>query len=190
MNISNLFWNFFLRKFIYCLSISLTSLFLQFLILFPSFSSFFRSLFSLKLAAYEEYQAVKGDKVSLACNSSHWYENSVSLVLWYREFSDVPIYTLDVRDGSLSKSHHIKSPSFKDRAYFDVSINPPRLVLDNVTKLDQGLFRCRVSSPLHSSSFPLIYSSLSFIPTFSFSFTPTSFFLLSLHKHCLNSMSV
>lgn len=98
------------------------------------------------VAAYEEYQAVRGERVALACNSSHWREDSVSLVLWYRESSDVPIYTLDVRDASLSKSLHISSAQLKDRIYFDVTLNPPCLIIKNVTKSDQGLFRCRVSS--------------------------------------------
>lgn len=135
-------------------------------------------------AAYDEYQGMKGDKVYLACNSSHWYENSVSLVLWYREFSDVPIYTLDVRE-SLSKSHHIKSPAYKDRTFFDVSVNPPRLVLDNVTKADEGLFRCRVSiqfdtikeHPLHyytNSSFNPFYPFFRFTSLFN---VPTSGFV-------------
>ena len=72
----------------------------------------------------------------------------VSLVLWFKdhESSDTPIYTLDVRNSvSLVRSKHVSSVGLKDRAYFDVSLNPPRLVINNITKSDQGLFRCRVS---------------------------------------------
>jgi hypothetical protein len=71
----------------------------------------------------------------------------VSLVLWFNDgiSSDTPIYTLDVRNqGSLSRSKHISSSSLKDRAFFDVSLFPPRLVINNITKSDEGIFRCRV----------------------------------------------
>ena len=108
-----------------------------------------------QVIAYGEYQGVKGEKVALPCNSSLWADESVSLVLWYKGMSEVPIYTLDVRDSTISKSRHISSPHLKDRAYFDVSLNPPLLILENLTKNDEGAFRCRVRK--HSTLLPRIY---------------------------------
>lgn len=87
---------------------------------------------------------IKGEKVGLPCNSSLWGDESVSLVLWYKGISEVPIYTLDVRDSPLSQSRHISSVLFKDRVYFDVTFNPPVLIIANLTKSDEGAFRCRV----------------------------------------------
>lgn len=89
----------------------------------------------------------RSDFASVVTSSSRREMTPVSLVLWFKDqiSSDTPIYTLDVRNqGSLSRSKHISSPSLKDRAYFDVSLFPPRLVINNITKSDQGLFRCRV----------------------------------------------
>ena len=98
-----------------------------------------------------------GDKALLPCNSSHWKGSGageatpISLVLWFKEqgamgSGKTPIYTLDVRNQvSLSRSRHIPSSGMRDRAAkFDLSLSPPRLVMRNISKSDEGLFRCRV----------------------------------------------
>ena len=96
------------------------------------------------------HQTIIGDRVALGCNSSHWSDQSVSLVLWYKGLSDVPFYTLDARSEehtSLHRASHIISPAsdLKDRVRMDIKNLPPKLIIENVTKSDQGLFRCRVS---------------------------------------------
>lgn len=126
-----------------------------------------------------------GGRAELACNSSLWKSGSgsemtpVSLVSWFQEgvSSKTPIYTLDARNQvSLSRSRHIPSPTMKDRGTkFDLSLNPPRLVLRNVSKADEGLFRCRVRRRPVKCRHPCIHSlardrraflSLPFTPSF------------------------
>ncbi|KAI1303119.1 hypothetical protein HDE_02380 [Halotydeus destructor] len=80
----------------------------------------------------------------MPCSSSQWSKESVALVLWYKENSEIPIYTLDVRDVPLTLSKHISSNELQARAYFDLSLQPPHLVIENLTKNDEGGFRCRV----------------------------------------------
>src|SRR5688572_27290111 len=112
-------------------------------------SLLFTAPFRSSHAAPQEVHGVKGEKVALACNSSMWDEHSVSLVLWYKDASEVPIYTVDVRDAPLSKARQISSAYLKDRAYFDVTQRPPLFILANLTKIhDEGIYRCRVSNIL------------------------------------------
>ena len=119
----------------------------------PSSSSSSSSLPSGSSASYSFFTSTpRSDFPSVVSSSpsgpvSKKDMTPVSLVLWFKDqiSSDTPIYTLDVRNqGSLSRSRHISSSSLKDRAHFDVSLYPPRLVINNITKSDQGLFRCRV----------------------------------------------
>lgn len=117
------------------------------------------------------HQAIIGDRVALGCNSSHWSDQSVSLVLWYKGLSDVPFYTLDARSEehtSLHRASHIISPAsdLKDRVRMDIKNLPPKLIIENVTKSDQGLFRCRVSTYINITHFsPLPSLSLQFDQT-------------------------
>ena len=131
---------------------------LSFSLLRPSCVRVWRTLVpGCSAASYEEYESVVGARGQLPCNSSHWKSSvgggsgegtPISLVLWFKEGSpsNTPIYTLDVRNQvSLSRSRHIPSPAMKDRAAkFDLSLSPPRLVIRNISKSDEGLFRCRV----------------------------------------------
>lgn len=88
-----------------------------------------------------------GDTVGLACNATRWREDrAVSTVVWYHDKLDDarPVYTLDARDAHLSSARHISSSHLANRAFFDVSLNPPLLIVENLTKSDEGAFTCRV----------------------------------------------
>lgn len=93
--------------------------------LIPSFSLYINRL----LAGYSESVAVVGGKVAIPCNATIWGEELISLVLWQRDVAGVglPIYTVDARSTSLSKSKHSVPPEYKDRLYFDVTLKPPIL---------------------------------------------------------------
>lgn len=59
--------------------------------------------------------AVINGKVNLACDiSPASQDDSVALILWYKDDSLAPIYTLDARKG---KFHSISSPSSLQRIY-------------------------------------------------------------------------
>ncbi|CAG2104071.1 unnamed protein product [Medioppia subpectinata] len=91
-----------------------------------------------------EMQSVAGGKVSLPCNTSIWGENDVSLVLWYRGGTGIPIYRVDARNTPLSKSKHSPADELGKRFHFDTSATPPVLKIYPVTGHDQGEYRCRV----------------------------------------------
>lgn len=73
-----------------------------------------------------------------------WAEDAVSLVLWYRGDTGIPIYRVDARNMPLSKSKHLPSEPLAKRIYFDVGVRPPALRIDPVTEADAGEYRCRV----------------------------------------------
>lgn len=54
-------------------------------------------------------------------------------------------YRLDVRGTSLGKAHHDSaSEVFGTRAYFRTISEPAALVVEDIRRHDQGLYRCRV----------------------------------------------
>ncbi|XKL64971.1 hypothetical protein PGB90_005057 [Kerria lacca] len=56
-----------------------------------------------------------------------------------------PEKALDVRGTSLSKAHHDSaSEVFGTRAYFRTISEPAALVVEDIRRHDQGLYRCRV----------------------------------------------
>ncbi|KAG9510659.1 Ty3b-i, partial [Fragariocoptes setiger] len=77
------------------------------------------------------YTAVINTRVALPCDiSAPSSDDSVALVLWYKDDSLSPIYTLDAR---------------KERANFEwTTSSPARLVIDPVRTHDAGDYRCRV----------------------------------------------
>lgn len=85
----------------------------------------------------------------LACNGSHWTNDSVSLVLWFKgpiEHHSVPIYTVDARQRSLHSGHarHLIADAYKSRARFNARAQPPYLELAPLEAEDQSEYRCRV----------------------------------------------
>lgn len=84
----------------------------------------------------------------IACNGSHWSDESVSLVLWFKgtvERHSVPIYTVDARQHSLSQgARHFVADAYKGRARFVSKASPPYLDLAPLEAEDQSEYRCRV----------------------------------------------
>ncbi|XP_064469301.1 nephrin-like isoform X2 [Ornithodoros turicata] len=91
------------------------------------------------------YTGVVRGKVALPCDirppSS---DDSVTLVLWYKDESLAPIYTLDSRRGQLDQARQSSLPELEDRAFFNMDSEPAFLQIDPVEEGDAGEYRCRV----------------------------------------------
>ncbi|XP_023346166.1 uncharacterized protein LOC111715131, partial [Eurytemora carolleeae] len=87
--------------------------------------------------------AVVGSASHLPCNITPPHiEDSVYLVLWYKDDNPQPVYSYDAR-GSTSK-HWSENHQFGSRAIFRTNITPAQLVLTSVLKSDSGVYKCRV----------------------------------------------
>ncbi|XP_076325085.1 protein turtle-like isoform X2 [Tachypleus tridentatus] len=91
------------------------------------------------------YTAVLGGKVALPCDiSSPSVDDSAALILWYKDDSAQPIYTLDARRGNVDQAHQSSGSQLENRAYFNMINRPAFLQLDPVQEEDAGEYRCRV----------------------------------------------
>lgn len=99
---------------------------------------------SLLLAGITEIGTVSGTDVEIPCNTSNWDENEVSLVLWFRGDTGVPIYRVDARSDPLLKSKHTMADELRKRFFFDISVKPPVLRIKPVLPSDAAEYRCRV----------------------------------------------
>lgn len=104
----------------------------------------------IKLSTDEEktisVSCVARSSVELPCNlTSPLDDDTVRLVLWFKNDSAKPIYTYDTRGKSyLSARHWSDDGVLEGRAFFRGDNNPGRLVLDNISPADEGLYKCRV----------------------------------------------
>lgn len=90
-----------------------------------------------------EVSTVSGSSVDIPCNTT-WIEDEVSLVLWFRGDTGVPIYRVDARNVPLSKAIHTTSDESRKRLYFDMKQQPPVLRIKPVMATDAAEYRCRV----------------------------------------------
>ncbi|XP_022253980.1 synaptogenesis protein syg-2-like, partial [Limulus polyphemus] len=91
------------------------------------------------------YTAVVRGKVALPCDiSSPSTDDSAALILWYKDDSAQPIYTLDSRQGNADQARQSSGPQLENRAYFNMINRPAFLQLDPVKEEDAGEYRCRV----------------------------------------------
>ncbi|XP_012060705.1 PREDICTED: neural cell adhesion molecule 1 [Atta cephalotes] len=91
--------------------------------------------------------ATEGDDVELPCDiTPPMPEDSVNMVLWFKDNAGIPLYSLDARNGSLiSAIHWAVSDDLGRRTYFQVGDgHRAKLKVTKVTLKDQGVFRCRV----------------------------------------------
>ncbi|CAL1275094.1 unnamed protein product [Larinioides sclopetarius] len=66
------------------------------------------------------------------------------MILWYRLDNPNPIYTLDIRKTAIKRAQHFPSSEMQGRLYFDVSVNPPALIISSVVPEDAEIYKCRV----------------------------------------------
>ena len=95
-------------------------------------------------AGLTEIGTVSGDRIDIPCNTSTWLEDQVSLVLWFRGDTGVPIYRVDARREPLAKSTHTTAEELRKRFFFDISVKPPVLRINPVLPSDAAEYRCRV----------------------------------------------
>ncbi|XP_074593430.1 uncharacterized protein LOC141849125 isoform X2 [Brevipalpus obovatus] len=99
----------------------------------------------LSQAASILYTAVVKGKVALPCDvTAPTSDDSVALVLWYKDDALAPIYTLDARKGKLEQARRLKASSLEGRAYFNLQNRPAFLQIDPIKLSDAGDYRCRV----------------------------------------------
>lgn len=91
------------------------------------------------------YTAVAKSKAALPCDiSAPSPDDSVTLVLWYKDESLAPIYTLDSRRGHVAQALQSSVPDMAKRAHFNMANDPAFLQIDPVEEADAGEYRCRV----------------------------------------------
>ncbi|GFT06899.1 uncharacterized protein NPIL_537671 [Nephila pilipes] len=92
-----------------------------------------------------QVEAVAGNSAEIPCNvSTPLEDDEASLILWYRVDMPNPIYTLDVRNMPLNGARHFPISEMEGRAYFNVSVHPPVLVINPVSSSDKADYKCRV----------------------------------------------
>ncbi|XP_014219044.1 protein turtle homolog B [Copidosoma floridanum] len=101
------------------------------------------------LHAVQEIWATEGEDVELPCDlrPDGRANDTVSMVLWFKDDAGIPLYNLDARERDLYKAvHWTMSGDLGNRMYFRVDSqgDVARLKIQNVTYEDQGVFRCRV----------------------------------------------
>ncbi|XP_022644624.1 uncharacterized protein LOC111243395 isoform X3 [Varroa destructor] len=91
------------------------------------------------------YTAVVRGKVALPCNiEPPAKDDEVVLVLWYKDETPAPIFTLDARKANLDRAKQAALSELGSRAYFNMANRPAFLQLDPVKEEDAGEYRCRV----------------------------------------------
>lgn len=102
-------------------------------------------------------KAVINGLAELPCDLSPPIEEDVAtLVIWFREGTQTPIYSLDARGRSLQKGSHWKGKSLDKSAYFQLSdsATEAKLAFERVNITDGGTYKCRVDfkkSPTRNS---------------------------------------
>uniref|UniRef100_T1J3R4 Ig-like domain-containing protein n=1 Tax=Strigamia maritima TaxID=126957 RepID=T1J3R4_STRMM len=109
--------------------------------------------------------AVLEHEAHLPCNIAPASDSDKAhMVFWYREMSGSPFYSLnenlagvnyiccslDVRNKPLASAEHALTKSLKKRLIFNTQQEPAHLLIHQVRRNDEGIYRCRVdfrSSP-------------------------------------------
>lgn len=92
------------------------------------------------------YTAVVGGEVMLPCNvTSPTNDDSVSLILWYRDDTGNPIYSVDARSIPVERAKHFSAPEILgSRGVFNITYPLSYLRIKPVKGSDGGEYRCRV----------------------------------------------
>ncbi|RWS09153.1 uncharacterized protein B4U79_03719, partial [Dinothrombium tinctorium] len=87
-----------------------------------------------------------GGRSVVPCNISVPFDDSVILILWYKDdTTGAPIYSVDGRfSEGLVNAEHFQSKSLENRAIFEISSLPPSLIIDSTKEEDDGLYFCRM----------------------------------------------
>ncbi|GBN56699.1 hypothetical protein AVEN_73306-1 [Araneus ventricosus] len=101
--------------------------------------------------------AVEGGKVDLQCDiTPPSRDDDVALVLWYKDESTTPLYSLDSRRRGLYQAKHAPGQEIMGRAFLDMSTHPTVLKLEKLKAEDEGEYRCRVDFKIARSRNSLV----------------------------------
>ncbi|KAG8181057.1 hypothetical protein JTE90_029408 [Oedothorax gibbosus] len=101
--------------------------------------------YSQIISGLPTYTFISGERAELPCDLNvSATEDEVSLVLWHRDESGSPLYSVDARDFALPTATHFPAVHMESRTFFNSSAVPAYLRIDNVRKDEEGMYRCRV----------------------------------------------
>ncbi|XP_043226115.1 nephrin-like isoform X2 [Amphibalanus amphitrite] len=85
-----------------------------------------------------------GGEVALPCDMSHSPGDTVLIVLWYRNGSDAPVYSYDLRNAMETDRRWHNTSVFGSRVDFVPGRRPAVLTLRDLGPADQAIYKCRV----------------------------------------------
>lgn len=89
-------------------------------------------------------EGVEGRSVELHCPITVPL-SQVYMVLWFKDNAGIPLYSVDVRDKISRQPAHWSAPEvFGSRAKFNIDKSPASLLIKNLKRHDQGVYRCRI----------------------------------------------
>ncbi|CRL00448.1 CLUMA_CG013711, isoform A [Clunio marinus] len=96
-----------------------------------------------KSAQAVDVVAVEGKSITLQCPITG---SDVAMVLWFKNGGGIPLYSVDVREkGKQRAAKHWSAPEvFGSRASFSIDNKPESLVIKDIKRHDQGIYRCRI----------------------------------------------
>ncbi|XP_050101194.1 hemicentin-1-like [Anopheles aquasalis] len=87
---------------------------------------------------------VEGRNIELQCPITVPL-SQVYMVLWFKDNAGIPLYSVDVRDKVSRQPAHWSAPEvFGSRAKFNIDKSPASLLIKNLKRHDQGIYRCRI----------------------------------------------
>ncbi|XP_026679831.1 neural cell adhesion molecule 2-like [Diaphorina citri] len=86
--------------------------------------------------------ALKGHNVELPCDVSlPTPEDKINMILWFKDTTGIPFYSLDARDSDLYQAEQMAV----SRWYFKFTKSAGgKLMIANVLDSDRGIYRCRI----------------------------------------------
>uniref|UniRef100_A0AAG5DBX0 Ig-like domain-containing protein n=1 Tax=Anopheles atroparvus TaxID=41427 RepID=A0AAG5DBX0_ANOAO len=89
-------------------------------------------------------EGVEGRSIELQCPITVPL-SQVYMVLWFKDNAGIPLYSVDVRDKISRQPAHWSAPEvFGSRARFNIDKSPASLLIKNLKRHDQGIYRCRI----------------------------------------------